>query len=58
MFDANTILKADSVTTHSIRYRILKERRVSVNPSTQEVTTHSIRYRILKGRVNGNRRTR
>ena len=38
-----------SVTTHSIRYRILKvpESRSGIRRQNQ-VTTHSIRYRILK----------
>ena len=37
-----------SVSTHSIRYRILKEGKEYLNGATKEVSTHSIRYRILK----------
>ena len=37
------------VTTHSIRYRILKGLLQAARHLGRAVTTHSIRYRILKG---------
>ena len=36
------------VTTHSIRYRILKAHQSPTPGGDSQVTTHSIRYRILK----------
>ena len=39
------------VSTHSIRYRILKGSCVGSSPGHHRVSTHSIRYRILKGYV-------
>ena len=41
-------IQCDRVTTHSIRYRILKGVRASPQLAGLKVTTHSIRYRILK----------
>ena len=49
---------AEIVSTHSIRYRILKDRYSNDSHQAQaHVSTHSIRYRILKGTHQGRQDT-